>query len=175
MDPVDLEIAPIERSVRIVVVDLAISLRVFCTLDSQGDPAIRAELPACVLLPRREPAPALVGFGLSCRSGLRTSSDDQRGLESQSHRRLKGNCEWLRQQDASDCRAFSSRLKPPSDWGGRPPRGFVDRRGREGFQRSRSGRGGTSRFALASHSGIPRRYHPRTRLRRVKSEGAGIV
>ena len=61
VDGVDLEIAPVQRPVRVVVIDFASALRVFRPLNRQGNPAFRPELPARVLLPGRKTTAVLVG------------------------------------------------------------------------------------------------------------------
>jgi len=70
------------------VVDLALARRVFGALDGQGDAAVRAELAARILLPRREAAPLLIGLGLGRALGLHTLGDDDRELQMNDERRL---------------------------------------------------------------------------------------
>jgi hypothetical protein len=52
MDCVDLKVAPIERAVRVVVVDLAFALRILRPLDRESNPAVGAKLSARILVPR---------------------------------------------------------------------------------------------------------------------------
>jgi hypothetical protein len=65
MDSVDLEITPIERPVRIVMINLAVTPRVFSPLDCQRSAARRTEFVASVLLIRGQPVAGLVGLSLS--------------------------------------------------------------------------------------------------------------
>ena len=60
MDRIDLEIAPVQSAIGVVVIDLALALRIFSALNGQGDAAIRTELPAGVLLPCGEAVAVLV-------------------------------------------------------------------------------------------------------------------
>jgi hypothetical protein len=69
MHRVDLEVAPIERPVGVVVIHLAGAARVFGALNSQCDAAGRPEFVAGVLLVRRQPPAKLIGLG---RAGFRT-------------------------------------------------------------------------------------------------------
>ena len=65
MDSVDLEITPIERTVRIVMISLAVTARVFSPLHCQRNAARRTEFVASVLLIRGQPVAELVGLSLS--------------------------------------------------------------------------------------------------------------
>jgi hypothetical protein len=49
--PCRLENTPIKHAVRVVVMDLALTLRLLRPLDRHSDPAVGAKLPACVFLP----------------------------------------------------------------------------------------------------------------------------
>ncbi len=51
---IDLEVAPIERAVGIVVISFAFALRIFCALNGERYPACRSELLAGVLLVSRQ-------------------------------------------------------------------------------------------------------------------------
>src|ERR1700690_281612 len=66
VDSVDLEITPIERPVRIVMISLAVPPRVFSPLDCQRNAARRTEFVASVLLIRCQSVTELVGLSLSC-------------------------------------------------------------------------------------------------------------
>jgi len=66
VDSVDLEITPIERPVRIVMINLAVTPRVFSPLDCQRNAARRTEFVASVLLIRCQSVAELVGLSLSC-------------------------------------------------------------------------------------------------------------
>ena len=61
---VDLKITPIEGTVRIVVIDLAIAVRVFGALHGKGNAAGRTEFVAGILLIGRETVAELVGASL---------------------------------------------------------------------------------------------------------------
>ncbi len=65
VDSVDLEITPIERPVRIVMINLAVTPWVFSSLDCERNPARRTEFVASVLLIRGQPVAELVGLSLS--------------------------------------------------------------------------------------------------------------
>jgi hypothetical protein len=73
------------------VVDLAFALWVFRALNGEGQPAIRAELSACVLLPGREAASLLVGLGLGGIAVYDALGNDDRRLKMQADGRLEPN------------------------------------------------------------------------------------
>jgi len=67
MNSVDLEITPVERAVRIVVVNFAVASRVLGALHGECDSTGRTEFITGVLLERRQPVAKLIGlrrFGL---------------------------------------------------------------------------------------------------------------
>src|ERR1035438_5119748 len=80
---VDLEVAPIERSVGVVMKDLALAAGIFGTLNCQCDPACRSELVASVLLVRRQAAAELIGLRFDRIFRGDSWCNDQRPLESQ--------------------------------------------------------------------------------------------
>ena len=86
---IDLKITPVERSVGVVMIDLAVAPRIFGTLDRKGQTAVRAEFLAGVLLPGRETAPVLVGLGRNSARGHHTLGHNDRPLELKADRRLK--------------------------------------------------------------------------------------
>jgi hypothetical protein len=63
MNSVDLKVTPVERAVRIVVVDFAVAQRVLCPLHGERDSAVRTEFITSVLLVRRQPVAKLTGLG----------------------------------------------------------------------------------------------------------------
>jgi hypothetical protein len=63
MDSVDLEITPVERAVRIVVVYFAVASRVLGPLYGECDSTGGTEFITSVLLERRQPAAKLIGLG----------------------------------------------------------------------------------------------------------------
>ena len=60
MDSVDLEISPVERAVRVVVVYFAVASRILGALYCERDSAGGAELITSVLLERRQLVPKLI-------------------------------------------------------------------------------------------------------------------
>ena len=64
MDGVDLEIPPVERAVRVVVVYFAIAPRVLGPLYGERDPTGGTELITSVLLERRQLVAKLIRFDL---------------------------------------------------------------------------------------------------------------
>ena len=72
MDSVDLEITPVERAIRIVMIDFAGAPRVLGALNGERDSTVRTEFITSVLLERRQPVTKLIGLGhLSVRLGGR--------------------------------------------------------------------------------------------------------
>jgi hypothetical protein len=64
VDGVDLEIPPIQSSVGVVVIDFALSLRIFGPLNRKRDAAIGTEFPASVFLPCRQWMAVLIRPGM---------------------------------------------------------------------------------------------------------------
>jgi len=62
MDSVDLEITPVERAVRIVVVYLAVAPRVLGALNGERDSTLRTEFITSVLLVRGQREAKLIGL-----------------------------------------------------------------------------------------------------------------
>src|SRR5438445_5203451 len=60
VDRIDLEIAPIQRSVGVIVINLAGAARIFGALHGERDAAVRSEFIAGVLLVSRQPAAELI-------------------------------------------------------------------------------------------------------------------
>ena len=88
MDRIDLKVAPVERSVGIVVIDLALSLRIFRALDGERQPAIGSKLRASVLLIGRQRM-ALIELRLISIFGFRPQRNHQRPLKMEAHGRLQ--------------------------------------------------------------------------------------
>ena len=86
MHRVDLEVAPIERPIGVVMIDLAGAARVFGALHRQRDAAGRSEFVAGVLLVRRQPPARLIGLG-STRFLRRSPRRDHQGP-------LESDAEW---------------------------------------------------------------------------------
>jgi hypothetical protein len=63
------------------MVDLAFTLWVLRALDGKGQPAIRAEFSACVLLPGREAVSVLIGLDLGGIAGYDALRNDDRRLK----------------------------------------------------------------------------------------------
>lgn len=85
---VDLKISPVERPVRVVVVNLALALRVFSALNRERDAAGRTKLGTGVLLISVEGMPLVpLGFRRIYRSG--SFGSNYRPLKSESDRRLQ--------------------------------------------------------------------------------------
>jgi len=82
---VDLEVAPIERAVGVVVIDLAGTARVFGTLDCQCDAACRPEFVTSVLLVCCQPAARLIGLCRACFLCRISRGNYQRPLEADAH------------------------------------------------------------------------------------------
>jgi hypothetical protein len=61
MDSVDLEITPVERAIRIVMIDFAVAPRVLGVLNGERDSTVRTEFITSVLLERRQPVAKLIG------------------------------------------------------------------------------------------------------------------
>ena len=92
MHGVDLKIAPIERAVRVVVVDLALPLWILRPLDRKSNAAVGAELSTRVLLPRGQSAPAwALGLRALCPSRCDSFRNYQRPLESNRDGALKAD------------------------------------------------------------------------------------
>lgn len=86
---VDLKIAPIERAVGVVMVDLALALRIFGPLYRESNAASRAKLPACVLLIGSQRMPLLIELSFKCIGCFRALRNYERPLKMQPHRRLQ--------------------------------------------------------------------------------------
>ena len=78
---IDLKVAPVERAVGIVVVDLALPTRVFGPLNGQCNPARGSELITGVLLEGGEPVAKLIGLGCPRFLGKHSRSNHQRRLQ----------------------------------------------------------------------------------------------
>jgi hypothetical protein len=89
---INLEISPIQRSVGVVVVDLARAPRIFSTLNGQGYPARRAEFVAGVLLVGRQVMAGLIGLSFHSVFAGNFCGDNQRPMKEDFHRRLKAEC-----------------------------------------------------------------------------------
>ena len=89
VNSIDLEVAPIERPVRVVMVNLAFTLRVLRALDGKREAAIRPEFAACILLPGREAVSVLIGLGLGGISGSDALRHDDRRLKMEADGRLE--------------------------------------------------------------------------------------
>src|SRR5260370_38250524 len=91
MDGVDLEVPPVQRSVGVVMIDFALSLRIFGRLNCKRDTAIGTEFPARVFLPCRLWMAVLIRPGL--RSVLRADFlfDYQRPLRVHQHWTLQAH------------------------------------------------------------------------------------
>ena len=89
MHGIDLEIAPIQRSIGIVVVDLARASRILGALNGQGNSALWAELVTSVLLVGRQAVAGLIGLGPGGVLSGSLRRRHQRPLKVESDRRLK--------------------------------------------------------------------------------------
>ena len=76
---IDLKVAPVERSIGIVVINFAFSLGILGALDGKGQPAIGAELRAGVLLIGGEGTAMLIDTRGARIRGLHATGDDQWG------------------------------------------------------------------------------------------------
>jgi len=88
VDRVDLEIAPVQRAVRVVMIDLAFTLRVLDALDGKSCPASRTEFSASILLVRGK-GMQLVRSRFKRLRRFGSAADDQRGLEVDPERDLE--------------------------------------------------------------------------------------
>jgi hypothetical protein len=91
MNGIDLEISPIESSVGVVVIDLALALRIFRPLNGQCDATIGAEFPARILLPRGQPTTMLIRPSLFGIQRVDSLFDNQRPLEVHPNRALQAD------------------------------------------------------------------------------------
>src|SRR5260370_231974 len=89
MHRIDLEVAPIERPIRIVVVDLARASWILGALDREGQAACRTKLVARVLLVGRQAMAELVGLSLRRVVARTLGGNYQRPLKVDPHGRLK--------------------------------------------------------------------------------------
>jgi len=111
---VDLKISPVERSIRIVVVDLAGAAGILGALNGQGDPARGAELIAGILLVGGEVTAELIGLGVGGvpagefggNHNRPLEADFQRGLEAEGivvaqvdRREDRGHCQQDQQAE----------------------------------------------------------------------------
>ncbi len=87
MNGVDLEIAPVECAIRIVMINLTLALWIFDALDGQRNPAIGPKLAARVLLIRGERS-LLIGLSMMNNFGLRAAAHHHRRLKVNAHGRL---------------------------------------------------------------------------------------
>src|SRR5450759_4711466 len=92
MHRVDLEIAPIQRPVGIVVVDLARAPRILGALNGQGYPTRRAEFVTGVLLIGRQTMAELIGLGFRRVLADGFGCNHEWPLKTDSDRRLKAEC-----------------------------------------------------------------------------------
>src|SRR5690348_2822350 len=89
MHGVDLEISPIERAIGIVMVDFAGAARVLGALNGQGNPTVRAELVAGVLLVSGETMAELIRLGFGSLGVGASFRNDDRPLDVQAQGRLE--------------------------------------------------------------------------------------
>ena len=128
VDGVDLKIAPVQRAVGVVVIDLAGAARVLGPLNGQGDAALRTEFVAGVLLIGGQMVAELVGLRFDRVPAGDLGSYHERPLQVDSYRRLQAECVAVAQdQDCERCGHGHQQ----------------DDAGKNG--RERSGRGGPSR------------------------------
>ncbi len=85
MDGINLEVSPVERAIRIVMVNLTRAPWVLRPLDCQGDSTRRAKLEACILLVRRKVPTFLVGFSRRNFFARGPLADHQGRLEMNAH------------------------------------------------------------------------------------------
>ena len=86
---IDLEVAPIECAIGIVMVDFARAARVFGALNGQRDAAYRPEFVAGVLLICGQSAAGLIALGLARFLRRNSWGNYQRPLEADAQRRLQ--------------------------------------------------------------------------------------
>ena len=101
VDRVDLEIAPVQGAIGIVVIDLAGATWVFGPLNGQRDAALRAEFVAGVLLIGGQMVAELIGLGFDRVSTGDLGSHHERPLPVYSYRRLQAECVPVSQDE--DC------------------------------------------------------------------------
>src|SRR3569833_1519572 len=88
---VDLEIAPIERAVLVVMINLALALRILGALDCERNATGWSKFAAGVLLISGQRMP-LVELGIMSGLRFRSSAHHQRRLKVNPHWRLPGEC-----------------------------------------------------------------------------------
>jgi hypothetical protein len=86
---VDLEVAPVERAVGVVVVDLALAARILGALHGECDAAGRSKFVAGVLLVGGETAARLVGADFAGDLGLPSGGEHERELKADEERRAQ--------------------------------------------------------------------------------------